>query len=132
MLVQADEARHDIHAGGIDLEVGALRSASGAQGQAGRPGAAHRLDAIACDDDVDRADRRRAGAVDEDGAADHERLERPAPLVGASSRGRRERLAFCGACACGVCGRGAVCAPPTSTAPVIKTETMAALLMDAP
>ncbi len=49
---------------------------------------------LPCHDDVDRADRGRAGAIDENGAADHERLERPAALVGASSRGRRERLAF--------------------------------------
>ncbi len=88
--VHVDEARHEVHAGGIDFEVGILRRAIGSHRQAGCPSAPHRRNAIAGDDDVDRTLWRCTRAVDERDPADDERLVRSASLVGAAIRCRRQ------------------------------------------
>ena len=98
VLVQADESRQHVHAGGVDLVLRILRRPLGLQRQAGRAGAAHRGDPVLLDDDVDRPDRRSAGTVDEDGAAQDQRLERTEPFVGAARRGAVQRLACRGRC----------------------------------
>ena len=85
--VVVDDARHDVHAGGVDLEIGILGRALRRERQARRPGRTDRADAILLDDDVDRATGRGAGAVNQHGAADDQRLERPGAL--ASLAGRR-------------------------------------------
>jgi hypothetical protein len=72
MAVGVDEAGQDIHAGGIDLARRIARRPPLRQRQAGRAGAVDALDPVAGDDDVDRPARRRAGAVDQHGAADHQ------------------------------------------------------------
>ena len=51
-------------------------------------------DAVARDDDVHRARRRSAGAIDQHDAANGERLERPFAFVGFPVRGTFERFAL--------------------------------------
>ena len=85
--VVVDDARHDVHAGSVDLEIGVLWRALRRGREARRPGRTDLTDAILLDDDVDRATGRGAGAVDQDGPADDQRLERPCAL--ASLAGRR-------------------------------------------
>ncbi len=86
VLVQADEAGQHVHPRRVDLEVRLLGRAARPQRQPGRAGAANRLDAVPRHDDVDGADRRRAGAVEEDSAAQDQRVERAASFVLAAGR----------------------------------------------
>jgi hypothetical protein len=68
--VHVDEAGHQVHAGRVELVVGLLRGTIRPERQPGRSGAPNRSNAIVLDDDVDRAARRAARAVDENDAAD--------------------------------------------------------------
>ena len=90
--VVVDEAGHHVHAGGVDLLIGVLRRPVRPRRDSGRAGAANRVDAVAGDDDVDGTDRRGAGAVDHDGVADDERLERAASFARLPRRRRHDRL----------------------------------------
>ena len=85
--VHVDEAGHHVHALAVDFEVGIARLAIGLLRQARPAGLAHRGDPVAFDDDVHRAQRRTAGAVDQGDAADHHLLERPG-AVALLARGR--------------------------------------------
>jgi hypothetical protein len=82
--VGIDKARQHVAAGGIDhLGIGALPCAVMATGRTDGGNAVPR------DLDVHRADRRRAGAIDEDRIGDQELFERPAGLVTARRRDLR-------------------------------------------
>ena len=76
--MHVDEAGHHVHALAVDLEVGIARFAIRRlrHAPASRPGAPAVM-LVAFDDDVHRAERRAAGAVDQGDAADHHLLERP-------------------------------------------------------
>ena len=99
--VHVDEAGHHVHALAVDLEVGVARLAIGLLRQPRPAGLAHRGDPVALDDDVHRAERRTAGAVDQGDAADHHLLERP----GAVARLARGRGAVAGVAAAALARR---------------------------
>ena len=81
MAMDVDEAGQDIHSGRIELPVGVARLAIGRQWQAGRAGVIDALDAVAGDDDVDRAAGWRAAAVDQGDAANDQPAERAFTLA---------------------------------------------------
>jgi len=85
MHVQIDEARHQVHARRVNLVIGPLRRPVGAKRQSWRGRAADRRNAVALDNDVDRALRRRTGPVDQHRPANDERLEGPFAFVSSSS-----------------------------------------------
>ena len=91
MLVKADESRQHVHAGRVDFELGVLRLTVGAKRNAWRTGAANRLNPVVLDDDVDGADGWRPAAVDENRAANDQRLEGAAAFVGPAVGTRRQR-----------------------------------------
>ncbi len=75
--VHVDEAGHHVQALAVDFMVGVARLAIGLLRQSGPAGLAHRGDPVTFDDNVHRAERRTAGAVDQGHAADHHLLEGP-------------------------------------------------------
>ena len=89
--VQIDEAGHDVHAGRVDL-LGALRRTPAiADGHLREADARDLGDAILRDDEIHRPARRRAGAVDDRGAADDQPVVRTIAFAGAAI-GRRLHL----------------------------------------
>jgi hypothetical protein len=92
--VHVDEPRQHVLALGIDLVIGVQRRPRLVE--VGRGDRADPADPVALDDDVDRALRLGPGAVDERGAADDERAERPGSLVWTARRRRLERLLLLG------------------------------------
>jgi hypothetical protein len=89
--VEIDETGQHVHAGRVDLVIG-LRRPVGPQRHPRRAGVANRRDAVVLDDDVDRAARRSAGAVDQHRAADDHRLVRAEPFSVGAGRPRRQRV----------------------------------------
>ena len=92
--VRVDEARHQVHAGAVDLP-GALRRAAAFVDRHAREADADDVgDAVVLHDDVHRPARRRAGAVDHGDAADDQAIERPLAVAGLA--GRRRIHLLCG------------------------------------
>ena len=86
--VRVDEARHQVHAGAVDL-LGALRRpAAFVDRHAGEADADDVGDAVVLDHDVHRPARRRAGAVDDGDAANHQAIERAFAVAGLAVRRR--------------------------------------------
>src|SRR5262249_33495761 len=79
--VNVNEPGQYVHPGGVNLVVGVLRLAILTLRQTGRAGAANTVDPVVFDDDVHGALRRRAGSINQDGAADDQSLEWPPALV---------------------------------------------------
>ena len=95
MDVQVDDPRHDVPAGGVDLVVARLGTVLGVlHRQTGRSGTLDLLDPVALDDDVDRAERWRTGAVDHRHATDHQPIERADTFVLTPVGGRNHRRFF--------------------------------------
>ena len=86
--VQVDQSRQHPGTGEIELAVGVLRPPALVDLGVGHAEALDLLDPVALDDDVDRAHRRRAGAVDHHDAAQDQAVERTLALaVGTGRRG---------------------------------------------
>src|SRR6266508_67272 len=85
--VAIDEARQHVHPGGVDLLHAFVRAARFFDGHLGKAHALDLFDPVVFDDDVDRAHRRSARAVDHRRAANDQPLERPFAFTGFAIRG---------------------------------------------
>jgi hypothetical protein len=95
--VGVDDARHDVPTRGVDLVVAGLGPILGVFHRQTRGARTFDLlDPVALDDDVDRTQRRRTGAVDHRHAADDQAVERTDPFFRTSVRCRDHRWFFFG------------------------------------
>ena len=81
VAVHVDEAGEHVHAGQVDLFGRVLRPPLGFDRHLREADTADLLDAVLLDDDVDRSDRRSAGAIDQRGSAEDQPIVWSGALV---------------------------------------------------